>query len=419
MNDETKAIRAGYEFDTQATMAVPIYQTTAFEFGSADRAADLFALREFGNIYTRLSNPTTDILERRFAEVEGGAAAVATSSGMSAIFYALANLAEAGDNILVSSKVYGGTVTLVTHTMKRFGIEARFFDPKDAGQLEGLIDEKTKAILFESISNPSIDVPDVEGIVNIGSAYKIVTIVDNTVATPMLFKPFEWGIDVSVHSLSKYVTGQGLAIGGIIVERNGLNDLIKNNDRYKHFNEPDVSYHGLVYADLPLPAFSVRARLSLLRDIGAISQPFASWLFIQGLETLSVRIQKHSQTALEIAKFLKSHPKVKSVKYPALEDDENYARAKRYFKGGCSGLLSFDVGSYELAKSVMDSTKLFNRVVNIGDSKSIVTHSASTTHQQLDAAALKACGIGEGLIRLSVGLEDSADLIADLKAALG
>lgn len=418
MTSETKAIRFGYEMDTQGTMAVPIYQSTAFEFGSSETAANRFALKEFGNIYTRLSNPTTDVLERRFAAVEGGSAAIATASGMSAIFYAIANLAGSGDNILVSTKLYGGTITLVSHTLKRFGIEARFFDPIDTSKMEGLIDEKTKAILFESISNPSIDVPDVEAIVNIGSGYKIATICDNTVATPFLFRPFDWGIDISVHSLSKYTTGQGLAIGGIMVEREGLNELFKGNERYAHFNEPDVSYHGLVYADLPLPAFSVRARLSLLRDIGAVPQPFASWLFIQGLETLSLRIAKHSENALAIARFLTKHPKVKSVKYAGLESDSNHKRASYYLKGGFGGLISFDVGDFELAKKVMNSTKLFNRVVNIGDSKSIITHSASTTHQQLSSEELKACGISAGMIRLSVGLESAEDLIADLESAL-
>lgn len=418
MNPETLALHAGYVMDTQGTMAVPIYQSTAFEFGSAETAANRFALKEFGNIYTRLSNPTTDVLEKRFAEVEGGAAALATSSGMAAIFYAIANLAGAGDNILVSTKLYGGTLTLVTHTLKRFGIEARAFDAKNPQSMESLIDQNTKAILFESISNPSIDLPDVEGIVNIGSSYKIVTVCDNTVATPFLFRPFEWGIDVSMHSLSKYTTGQGLAIGGILVEREGLNALLKGNERYPHFNEPDSSYHGLIYADLPLPAFMVRARLSLARDIGAVPQPFASWLFIQGLETLALRIARHSETALKVAQFLKKHPKVKAVKYPGLAGDENHALAQKYLRGGQSGLLSFDLGNFEAAKAVMNKTKLFSRVVNIGDSKSIITHSASTTHQQLSKEELKACGVGEGLIRLSVGLEAADDLIADLEAAM-
>lgn len=420
MNPETLALHAGYDRmgSDQMTMAVPIYQSTAYEFGSAETAANRFALKEFGNIYSRLSNPTTDVLEKRFAEVEGGAAALATSSGMSAIFFAIANLAESGDNILVSNKLYGGTLTLTSHTIKRFGIEARFFDPKDPQAMESQIDEKTKAILFESVSNPSIDLADVEGIVNIGSSYKIVTVCDNTVATPFLFRPFEWGVDVSVHSLSKYVTGQGLAIGGIMVEREGLSDLLRGNERYEQFNAPDESYHGLVYADLPLPIFSIRARLSLARDIGAIPQPFASWLFIQGLETLAIRMERHSASALKVAKFLQSHPKVKSVKYPLLEGDSNYALAQKYLRGGGSGLVSFDIGDFEAAKAAMNRTKLFSRVVNIGDSKSIITHSASTTHQQLSSDELAACGVGEGLVRLSIGLEAPEDLIADLTAAL-
>ena len=418
MKDQTKLLHVGYEKDTQRTMEVPIYQSTAYEFRDAEHAANLFALKELGNIYTRLMNPTTDVFEKRFAALEGGAAAIATSSGMAAIFNTIANVAEAGDNIVCASKLYGGTVTLTGHTIKRFGIEARYFDVHNPQELEDLIDAKTKLILFESITNPSIDVPDFDGIVAIANRHGILTAVDNTVATPIHCKPFELGCDLSLHSTSKYTTGQGLAIGGIIVERENLVEKIKGNPRYAHFNEPDASYHGLVYTDVPLPPFTLRTRLALLRDLGAAPSPFNSWLFIQGLEHLPLRMKQHSQSALEIAEFLEKHPRVQKVNYPGLKSDVNYPYAQKYIKGGCSGLLSFEVDSYDEALKILDKTELFSLVVNIGDSKSIITHPASTTHQQLSHEELQAAGVGEGLIRLSIGLEDTSDLIADLSQAL-
>ena len=418
MQDQTKLLHVGYERDAQHAMEVPIYQTTAYEFRDAQHAADLFELKELGNIYTRLMNPTTDVFEKRFAALEGGAAAIATASGMSAIFYTIANVAEAGDNIICASKLYGGTVTLTRHTIRRFGIEARYFDVHRPEELEALIDDRTKLILFESITNPSIDVPDFEGIVRIADAHSIMTAVDNTVATPIHCKPFELGCDISIHSASKYTTGQGLAIGGIVAERNDLVDKIKGNPRYAHFNEPDASYHGLVYTDIPLPPFSLRMRLALLRDLGAAPSPFNSWLFIQGLEHLPLRMKQHSASALEIARFLEAHPKVKKVNYPGLQSDINYPYAQKYIHGGCSGLLSFEVEGYEEALRILDRTELFTLVVNIGDSKSIITHPASTTHQQLSPAELEAAGVPAGLIRLSIGLEETSDLIADLTQAL-
>ncbi len=419
MDIETLALHAGYEKDTQGTMAVPIYQSTAYEFRDAEHAADLFALKELGNIYTRLNNPTTDVFEKRFAELEGGEAALATSSGIAAIFYAFANVAEAGENIVCASQAYGGTLTQTAHTLKRFGIEARFFNVHDTAQMESLIDDKTRAIFFETLTNPSIDVADIDAIVKVADKYGIITITDNTVATPILCQPLLRGVDVSVHSASKYTTGQGLAIGGIMVERKGLNEKIKNNPRYKHFNTPDESYHGLVYAEVGLPAFTLRARLSLLRDLGAAPSPFNSWLFIQGMETLPLRMQKHSTNALAVAEFLQNHPKVKKVNYPGLKSDPNYKNAQKYFKEGlASGLLSFELGSFEEAKKVADSVEIFSLVVNIGDSKSIITHPASTTHQQLSEEELKACGVPSGLIRLSCGLESEKDLIKDLEHAL-
>ncbi len=419
MQLQTDAIHAGYAKDAQSTMAVPIYQTTAYEFRDVEHAANLFALKELGNIYTRLNNPTTDVFEKRFAALEGGAAGLATSSGMAAIFYAIANAAEAGDNIVCAKQLYGGTLTQTAHTLKRFGIEARFFNVHNPDEIEPLVDGKTKAIFFETLTNPSIDVADIDAITAIAKKHGILTIVDNTVATPVLCRPLEHGVDVVVHSASKYTTGQGLAIGGIMVERNGLIDLLKSNPRYPQFNEPDESYHGLVYVDVPLPLFTLRARLSLLRDLGAVVSPFNSWLFIQGIETLSLRMREHSRNALAVAEFLEAHPKVRKVNYPGLSSNANFANAQRYFDGGmASGLLSFEVESFEAAKKIVDATNLFSLVVNIGDSKSIITHPASTTHQQLSPEELIACGVPSGLIRLSIGLEANEDLIQDLKQAL-
>ncbi len=419
MKQQTMALHAGYEKDTQGTMAVPIYQTTAYEFRDTEHAAKLFELKELGNIYTRLNNPTTDVFEKRFAAMEGGEAALATASGMAAIFYAIVNAAEAGDNIVCASQLYGGTLTQAAHTLKRFGIEARFFDVHKPEQIEKLVDEKTKVIFFETLTNPSIDVADIEAITAVADRHGILSVVDNTVATPVICQPLSHGVDVVVHSASKYTTGQGLAIGGIVVERKNLIEKLRGNPRYPQFNEPDASYHGLVYTKTALPPFTLRARLSLLRDLGAVVSPFNSWLFIQGLETLPIRMPVHSKNALKVAEFLHDHPKVVKVNYPGLPDDPNYETAMKYFKEGmCSGLLSFEVEDFETAKRVVDRTELFSLVVNIGDSKSIITHPASTTHQQLSQKEMEACGVKPGLIRLSIGLEDAEDLIADLDNAL-
>ena len=419
MKEKTIAVHAGYEGNEFGTMAVPIYQTTAYEFRDAEHAANLFELKESGNIYTRLMNPTTDVFEKRFAALEGGAAAIATASGAAAVFYAFANVAEAGDNIVVAKQAYGGTLTLAAHTLRRFGIEGRFFDVRRPEELAGMIDERTKMIFFEVIPNPSLVMADIARLSEIARAHGVMLCADNTVASAALCHPLKHGADIVVHSTSKYTTGQGLALGGMIVEREGLADLIRGNDRYAHFNEPDPSYHGLVYTELPLPPFTLRTRLALLRDLGGTPSPFNSWLHIQGLETLPIRMEQHSRGALAVAEFLASHPKVRRVNYPGLPSDPSYPLAQKYLKDGmASGLLSFEVGSREEAQRIADSTKIFKLVVNIGDSKSIITHPASTTHQQLSAEELEAAGVPEGLIRLSVGLEDPEDLIEDLRQAL-
>ena len=421
MQKDTIAIHAGYDKKSgNGEMAIPISQTTAYAFRDAEHAANLFALKELGPIYTRLNNPTNDILEQRYAQLENGAAALVTASGASAIFYAIANVAEAGDNILISDKLYGGSVTLFHFTLKRFGISVKVFNSDDASNLEDLIDDKTKAIFFESLSNPQIAIPAIEKIVEVGKKYGIITICDNTVATASLFNPISWGVDISVHSTSKYTSGNGTALGGVIVERDGLAEFFKKNSaRYPQFTTPDASYHGLVYTDVPLPNFCLRARLSLLRDIGATPAPFNSWLLIQSLETLSLRVEKHSNNALKVAEFLQSHPKVKKVSYPGLKGDKYYDKAQKYFKNGlASGLISFEVSSFEEAKKVIDSAKLFSIVVNIGDSKSLIVHPASTTHSQMNEEDLLKAGVTPVTVRLSIGLEDSADLIEDLNQAL-
>ena len=421
MQNQTAAIHAGYDNSQgHGTMSVPISQTTAYAFRDSEHAANLFALKELGPIYTRLTNPTTDVLEQRFAALEGGAGAICVASGQAAIFYAIVNVAVAGDNILISDKLYGGAVTLLTHTIKRFGITAKIFNSSDALDLEEQIDKDTKAIFFESLSNPQIAIADVEKIAQIGKRNGVLTVCDNTVASAALFNPIKWGIDIVVHSTSKYTNGQGTAIGGVIVERDGLSEFFKeNSERYPDFTQPDPSYHGLVYTDVPLPNFTLRVRLALLRDIGAAQAPFNSWLLINGLETLNLRVAQHSKNALDVAKYLESNPKVSNICYPGLESNADYDKAQKYFKDGqASGLISFEASSYEEAKKIIDSAKLFSVVVNIGDSKSLITHPASTTHSQMNEEELIAAGIKPNAVRLSIGLEDIVDLIEDLKQAI-
>ena len=421
MQKETIALHAGYDKkEGYGSMSVPIAQTTAYAFRDAEHAANLFALKELGPIYTRLNNPTTDVLEQRYAQLEGGAGALCVSSGQSAIFYAIINVAVAGDNIVISDKLYGGAVTLLTHTIKRFGIEARIFSSDDASDLEALIDDKTKAIFFESLSNPQIAVADIEKIVSIAQKKGVLSICDNTVATAALFNPLAWGVDVVVHSTSKYTSGAGTVIGGIIIERDNLAQFFKDNaSRYPDFTQPDPSYHGLVYVDVPLPNFTLRARLALARDIGAVQSPHNSWLLIQSLETLLLRVEKHSSNALEVAQFLETHEKVLKVSYPGLKSNPYHDKANKYFKDGqSSGLISFEVSSFEEAKRVIDAAKLFSVVVNIGDSKSLIVHPASTTHSQMSEEELLKAGINPVTVRLSIGLENTIDLIADLDQAL-
>ncbi|EHA4272632.1 O-acetylhomoserine aminocarboxypropyltransferase/cysteine synthase [Campylobacter coli] len=418
-NKETLALHGAYNFDTQRSISVPIYQNTAYNFENLDQAAARFNLQELGNIYSRIGNPTSDVLGQRLANVEGGAFGIPVSSGMAACFYALVNLASSGDNVAYSNKIYGGTQTLISHTLKNFGIEAREFDIDDLDSLEKVIDQNTKAIFFESLSNPQIAIADIEKISQIAKKHKIATICDNTVATPFLLQPFKHGVDVIVHSLSKYVSGQGSALGGALIERKDLNDLLKNNDRYKAFNTPDPSYHGLNLNTLDLPIFSIRIIITWLRDLGASLAPQNAWLLLQGLETLAVRIEKHSQNAEKVANFLNSHPDIKGVNYPTLASNAYHNLFKKYFdKNFASGLLSFEAKDYEHARRICDKTQLFLLAANLGDSKSLIIHPASTTHSQLSEEELQKAGIKKTTVRLSIGLENSDDLIADLKQAI-
>lgn len=418
-NKETLALHGAYNFDTQRSISVPIYQNTAYNFENLDQAAARFNLQELGNIYSRIGNPTSDVLGQRLANVAGGAFGIPVSSGMAACFYALVNLASSGDNVAYSNKIYGGTQTLISHTLKNFGIEAREFDIDDLDSLEKVIDQNTKAIFFESLSNPQIAIADIEKITQIAKKHKIATICDNTVATPFLLQPFKHGVDIIVHSLSKYVSGQGSALGGVLIERKDLNDLLKNNDRYKTFNTPDPSYHGLNLNTLDLPIFSIRIIITWLRDLGASLAPQNAWLLLQGLETLAVRIEKHSQNAEKVANFLNSHPDIKGVNYPTLASNAYHNLFKKYFdKNFASGLLSFEARDYEHARRICDKTQLFLLAANLGDSKSLIIHPASTTHSQLSEEELQKAGIKKTTVRLSIGLENSDDLIADLKQAI-
>ncbi|NPA27923.1 MAG: O-acetylhomoserine aminocarboxypropyltransferase/cysteine synthase [Epsilonproteobacteria bacterium] len=419
MRERTIAIHAGYIRDSQKTMTPPIYQSTAYAFDDTNEAAALFNLEKFGNIYTRLTNPTVKLFEDKFCALEGGVGAVATASGTAAIFYTIANVASKGDNILVAKQVYGGTSTMVNHTIKPFGIEARNFDVTSLDELENLIDEKTKLILFEVLPNPALVVPDIEKIVEIGKKFNILVAADNTVATPILIKPIDWGVDITLHSATKYAGGQGTSLGGIIIEGRSAKEKIVDNVRYKRFNEADESYHGLVYTKVDHPPFTLRARLALLRDFGAAMSPFNAWLLSLGLETLPLRMRQHSSSAKKIAQFLLSHPKVERVNYPALKESIYYPLVEKYFKEAMgSGLISFVLKDPKDAYRVANSTKIFKIAANIADSRSIITHPASTTHQQLSKEELKAAGVEEGLIRLSIGLEDEEDLIEDLAQAL-
>jgi len=421
---ETLQVHAGQVADpTTGARAVPIYQTSSYVFENAEHGANLFALKQFGNIYTRLMNPTTDVFEKRIAALEGGIAAVAVASGQAAQFIALNNIVEAGENFVSSSNVYGGTYNQFKVAFKRIGIEVRFTKETTAEEFESLIDENTKALYLETIGNPSYDIPDFDKIAAVARKHDLPLIVDNTFgAGGYLFKPLEHGASVVVESATKWIGGHGTSIGGVIVDGGTYN---WGNGKFKQFSEPSEGYHGLVFSDVfgvngPFGniQFAIRARVEGLRDFGPAISPFNSFQLIQGLETLSLRVQRHVDNTLEIAKWLEAHPQVEKVNYPGLKSSPSYANAQKYLKNGYGAVLSFQIkGDVTKADSFIDSLELISHLANVGDTKSLIIHPAATTHQQLSEEAQKAAGVFVGLLRLSVGIEHIDDIKADLQQA--
>lgn len=423
-HDETLAVHAGYNIDpTTKSAAVPIYQTTSYAFENTQHGADLFDLKVAGNIYTRIMNPTQDVLEKRVAALEGGIAALATASGQAAITYAIQTIAEAGDNIISSATLYGGAYNLLSHTLSQYGIEVRFAEHSDPSGFEKYINDKTKAIYCESIGNPLGNVTDFEQLAEVAHRNGIPLIIDNTVPSPYLCKPIQYGADIVVHSLTKYIGGHGNSIGGIIVD-SGKFPWSEHKARFKRLNEPEVSYHGVVYTEaLGAAAYIGRARTVPLRNMGAAISPFNAFLILQGLETLPLRMDRTCENALKIAQFLNQHDKVSWVNYSGLPDHENHHLVQKYMGGRASGILTFGVKSkdgdgHAAGGRLQDALQLFTRLVNIGDVKSLACHPASTTHRQLSTAELEQAGVTADTIRLSIGIEHADDLIADLDQAL-
>ena len=431
---ETLAVHGGYSPDpTTKAVAVPIYQTVAYAFDNAQHGADLFDLKVPGNIYTRIMNPTQDVLEQRLAALEGGIGALALASGQAAVTYSILTIAEAGDNIVASSALYGGTYNLFAHTLPQFGIETRFADHRDPATFEPLIDGKTKAVFVESLGNPQGNVTDFERIAAIAHRHGVPLIVDNTVPTPYLSRPFEHGADIVVHSLTKYLGGHGTSIGGAIVD-SGKFPWADHKGRFRRLNEPDVSYHGVVYTEALGPAAYIgRARVVPLRNTGAAISPFNAFLILQGIETLPLRMDRISDSALQVAQFLVKHPKVAWTNYAGLEDHADYPLVKKYLSGKASGILTFGLkgpsspgpsspgpssGGRERGARFLDALQLFTRLVNIGDVRSLATHPALTTHRQLSAEELVRSGVTEDTVRLSIGIEHIQDLLTDLEHAL-
>ncbi len=420
MRPETIAVHGGYTPDpTTKSVAVPIYQTSSYAFDSAQHGADLFDLKVQGNIYTRIMNPTTDVLEKRVAELEGGIGALALASGSAAVTYALMTIAEHGDNIVSSSTLYGGTYNLFAHTLPQFGIEVRFADPRKPAEFAALIDAKTKAVYCESIGNPLGNVTDFGALAKIAHERGVPLIVDNTVPSPYLCRPFDHGADIVVHSLTKYLGGHGNSIGGAIVD-SGKFPWADHKAKFKRLNEPDVSYHGVVYTEALGPAaYIARARVVPLRNMGAALSPFNSFLILQGIETLAVRMDRICDNTLAVAKFLQQHPAVSWVNYAGLPDHPDHALARQYLAGRASGILTFGVkGGRAAGEKFLDALKLVIRLVNIGDARSLATHPASTTHRQLSPEELAKAGVSEDMVRLSIGIEHIDDLKEDLDQAL-
>ena len=417
-NDQTLALHAGHNTsETGGTRAVPIYQTTSYVFDNTDHAANLFSLAEPGYIYTRINNPTADILEQRLASLEGGIAAVATSSGSAALATTLLTLLKTGDHIVASNSLYGGTFNLLNVTLPRYGITTTFVDPDDTENFSKAINKNTRVVYIESVGNPKLDVLDIESISKIAKKSKLPLIVDNTVATPYLLKPIKYGADIVIHSTTKYITGNGTSIGGVIIDAGNFD---WSNGLFHEFTEPSAGYHGLVYHEALGPAaFIAKVRIEGLRDLGSAPSPFNCFQTIQGLETLSIRIKKHSENALKVAKWLENQDKVEWVNYPGLKSSKYHNLSNKYLKNGQSGIVTFGLkGGFESAKKLTDNTKIFSLLANFGDSKSLIIHPSSTTHQQLNEEQQKSTGVTSDLVRISIGLEDPNDLINDLKDAL-
>jgi O-acetylhomoserine (thiol)-lyase len=415
----TIAVHGGQTPDpATGARAVPIYQTTSYVFQDADHAARLFGLQEFGNIYTRIMNPTTDVFEKRIAALEGGAAALATASGQAAETLAITNITNVGEEIISTTSLYGGTYNLFHYTLPKYGIAVRFADADDFDGIRAAINDKTRAIYTETLGNPKLDIADIETLASIAHEHGLPLIIDNTSVSPALVRPIEWGADIVVESATKYIGGHGTSIGGVIVDA-GKFDW-KASGRFAGFTDPDPSYHGLSFHDAFGPlAFILKARVQGLRDTGGALSPFNSFLFLQGLETLHLRMERHSQNALAVAKFLETHPGIEWVNYPGLASSKYAARAKKYLPDGQSGLVTFGIkGGFEAGKKLINSLKLFSLLANIGDAKSLVIHPASTTHQQLTAEEQLSTGVSPELVRLSVGIEDLRDILADLDQAI-
>jgi len=420
MKIETLAVHGGYSPEpTTKAVAVPIYQTTSYAFDSTQHGADLFDLKVPGNIYTRIMNPTTDVLEQRVAAMEGGIAGLALASGMAAITYAIMTIAEAGDNIVTSSTLYGGTYNLFAHTLPRYGIEVRFADYREPDSFAKLIDDRTKAVFCESVGNPLGNVTDFEKLAELAHAHGVPLIVDNTVPTPYLCRPFEHGADIVVHALTKYLGGHGSSIGGMIVD-SGKFPWAEHKVRFARLNEPDVSYHGVVYTEaLGAAAYIGRARVVPLRNMGAAISPFNSFLILQGIETLPLRMDRICENSVAVAEYLKNHPKVSWVQYAGLADSPSRPLADKYMGGKASGIVSFGIkGGREAGGKFIDALNLIVRLVNIGDAKSLACHPATTTHRQLSPAELAKAGVSEDMVRLSLGIEHIDDIIADIEQAL-
>jgi O-acetylhomoserine (thiol)-lyase len=413
----TRQLHAGQSPDpATGSRAVPIYQTTSYQFRDTEHAANLFALRELGNIYTRIMNPTTDVLEQRVANLEGGAAALAASSGHAAQFMAIVTLCDAGDHIVSSSRLYGGTFNQFHYTFPKLGIDVTFVDPTDPTNFERAIRPNTKIIYGETLGNPDIAIFPFDEVSAIAKAHNIPVMIDNTFATPYLCRPFEWGANIVVHSTTKFLGGHGTTIGGIIVD--GMN-FDWRSGRFANFTTPDPSYHGLVYADLPLPPFIIKARVQVLRDIGACQAPFNSWATIQGIETLNLRMDRHVANATAVATFLEGHKHVSWVKHPALASHPDHERAKKYLPKGAGSILGFGIkGGREAGQKFINNLKLFSHLANVGDAKSLAIHPASTTHSQLTVDEMVTAGVSPDFVRLSIGLEDVDDILWDLDQAL-